>query len=64
MATLELRFEVDEYLMGTGPTELLVEIPLRTDYLEGGLVHHYHLEEESEASAASWWSGRSPLWDS
>ena len=64
MATLDLRFDVDEYLMGTGPTEVLVEIPLmRTYYLKDGLLHFLHLKQETEADAVTWWSTKSPLWD-
>ncbi|MDE2717541.1 MAG: hypothetical protein OXI33_11065 [Chloroflexota bacterium] len=63
-ATLDLRFDIDEYLMGTGPTEVLVEIPLmRTIYLKDGLMHFLHLKQETEADAVTWWSTRSPLWD-
>ena len=62
-ATLELRFVVEEYLMGTGPSDVLVEIPLNTKYLKGGMVHHLHLKQETEANAVSWWSTKSPLWD-
>ncbi len=63
-ATFELRFEVDEYLIGTGPAEVLVEIPLRAYSVEGHLVRNFHLRQETEANAASWWDARSPLWDS
>ena len=63
MATLVLRFEVEEYLMGTGPPEVLVEVPLRTYYQKGGLLHHLHLKQETEANGVLWWSARSPLWD-
>ena len=62
-ATLELRFEVTDYLKGTGATEVVVEIPLRADYLENRLVHYHRLEEEAQAAAAAWWSLRSPLSD-
>ncbi len=50
--------------MGTGPTEVLVEIPLmRTFYLKDGLMHFLHLKQETEADAVTWWSTKSPLWD-
>lgn len=62
-ATLELRFEVAEYLKGAGPTEVLVMIPFEASYLKDGLVHSYRLEEETQAAAAAWWSARNPLWD-
>ena len=62
-ATLELRFEVADYLKGTGATEVVAEVPLRADYLKNGLVHYHRLEEEAQTAAAAWWSLRSPLSD-
>ena len=64
VATLELHFEVVEYLKGTGPAELTVEIPMSDTYLDDDrLLRLFHLEEEARLNAAEWWSWRSPLWD-
>ena len=62
-ATLELHFEIVEYLKGTGPTDVTVEVPMRHSYLdEDRLLRYLHLEEEALLNAAEWWSRRSS-WD-
>ena len=63
-ATLELHFEIVEYLKGTGPTDVTVEVPMRHSYLdEDRLLRYLHLEEEALLNAAEWWSRRSSVWD-
>ena len=63
-ATLELHFEIVEYLKGTGPTDVTVEVPMRHSYLDDDrLLRYLHLEEEALLNAAEWWSRRSSVWD-
>ena len=60
-ATVQLRFAVDEYLKGSGPEELLVEVPL--NIVRNPLEYFDHLRGEAQDRVAGWWSRRSPLWD-
>ena len=63
-ATLEVHFEIVEYLKGTGPAKVTVEVPMSRTYLDNDrLLRYLHLEEEARLNAAEWWSRRSSLWD-
>ena len=63
-ATLELHFEIVEYLKGTGPARVTVEVPMSRTYLDNDrLLRYLHLEEEALLNAAEWWSRRSSVWD-
>ena len=63
-ATFKIHFEIAEYLKGTGPTEVTVEVPMSHWYIDDDrLLRYLHLEEEARQNAADWWSRRSPLWD-
>ena len=60
-ATVQLRFAVAEYLKGTGPDELVVEVPLHI--VRNPLNYFDHLRGEAQDRGAAWWSRRSPLWE-
>lgn len=61
-ASIMLLFGIEEYLKGTGPSEILVEISLGGTYLTYTKRHYRHLEEEARAYAEDWWSKRNSLW--
>ena len=56
VSTLELRFDVHEYLKGSGGDTLLVELPLSFD-------DYYPSAEEAVAAATAWFPTRYTRWD-
>ena len=59
-----LKFRVSEYLKGTGPNEITIEVPDTTPLLPGGRAKEYATQEEALSVANALIESHNSQWDS
>ena len=58
-----LKFRVSEYLKGTGPNEITIEVPDTTPPLPGGRAKEYATQEEALSVATALMTSHNSKWD-